>query len=329
MLILCANLVCALIVAVLDVRFLISFEVAWVGAMMIVRSSYRSVMRKVSECNSSLGIGNSSLTRPSREFEKFSLDEPSVLSRSNFSAQPTNLAQDTRIAEDLKDSKNPSLRGKSQIRAKQSKKKSNPCEAPESRPLRGAKNRIQGCSSATADFLLEADKRGTPPKSEKAAAFWEHNLNEVGGSGSGVQPFLRKESSESKWQNGENLADSASLRHCEARSAEAIQKNNNMDCHDSATQNLAMTKKSQKIAESDAQIAESTPESLPKKERFFIGAKISFGLFRLLSYAFLGISVIALINNGAFFAIPFLLGIALSTLTSAIYAVRKLHKETH
>ena len=47
--------------------------------------------------------GNLSLTRPSREFEKFSLDEPSVLSRSNFSAQPTNFAQDTRIANNLKD----------------------------------------------------------------------------------------------------------------------------------------------------------------------------------------------------------------------------------
>ncbi|MGX3011772.1 hypothetical protein ACWIUD_09500 [Helicobacter sp. 23-1044] len=215
MLILCANLVCALIVAVLDVRFLISFEVAWVGAMMIVWSSYRSVMRKISACgDSSLGIGNSSLTRPSREFEKFSLDEPLVLSHSNFSAQPTKLAQDTRIAEDLNDSKNPSLRG----------------------------------SEAT----------------------------------------------------------------------EAIQDSANAESNESCKQNAESN-------ENNTKIAESTPESLPKKERFFIGAKISFGLFRLLSYAFLGISVIALINNGAFFAIPFLLGIALSTLTSAIYAVRKLH----
>ena len=45
----------------------------------------------------------------------------------------------------------------------------------------------------SADFLLESDKRGTPPKSEKAAAFWR-----VGGAGRGVQPFLRKETSESK-----------------------------------------------------------------------------------------------------------------------------------
>ena len=43
--------------------------------------------------------GNSSLMRPSREFEKFSFDRRPALSHSNFSAQPTNLAQDTRIAD--------------------------------------------------------------------------------------------------------------------------------------------------------------------------------------------------------------------------------------
>ena len=41
---------------------------------------------------------NSSLTRPSRELEKSLLDRPLVLSHADFSAQPTNLAQDTRIA---------------------------------------------------------------------------------------------------------------------------------------------------------------------------------------------------------------------------------------
>ncbi|MGX3012156.1 hypothetical protein ACWIUD_11500 [Helicobacter sp. 23-1044] len=59
------------------------------------------------------------------------------------------------------------MRGSGEATTKQSIIKSNPCEAPETRPLRGAKNRIQGCRSATADFLLEAEKRGTPPKSEK------------------------------------------------------------------------------------------------------------------------------------------------------------------
>ena len=48
--------------------------------------------------------GNSSLTRPSRELEKSSFDRQQVLSHSDFSAQPTNLTQDTRIANNSKDS---------------------------------------------------------------------------------------------------------------------------------------------------------------------------------------------------------------------------------
>ncbi|MGX2983363.1 hypothetical protein [Helicobacter sp. 23-1045] len=52
--------------------------------------------------------------------------------------------------------------------------------------------------------MLEAEKRGTPPKSEKAAAFWC-----VGGAGRGVQPFLRGKTSESNKQNNETIADSA------------------------------------------------------------------------------------------------------------------------
>ena len=65
------------------------------------------------------------------------------------------------------------------------------------------------------------------------------------------------------------------------------------------------------------------PENLSKKERFFIGFKISFGLLRLLSYAFLGISIIALINNGAFHILPFLAGIATSSLSSAIFVAKR------
>ena len=64
-------------------------------------------------------MGNSSLARPSRELEKFSFDRQPALSQSNFSAQPTNLTQDTRIANDLRDSNNPSLRD-SQRESKQS-----------------------------------------------------------------------------------------------------------------------------------------------------------------------------------------------------------------
>ena len=50
-------------------------------------------------CNhSGTEVSNSSLTRPSRELEKSSFDRQLALSHSDFSAQPTNLAQDTRIA---------------------------------------------------------------------------------------------------------------------------------------------------------------------------------------------------------------------------------------
>ena len=65
------------------------------------------------------------------------------------------------------------------------------------------------------------------------------------------------------------------------------------------------------------------PENLSKKERFFIGFKISFGLLRLLSYAFLGISIVALINNGAFHILPFVAGIATSSLSSAIFVAKR------
>ena len=69
--------------------------------------------------------------------------------------------------------------------------------------------------------------------------------------------------------------------------------------------------------------SQDKPENLSKKERFFIGFKISFGLLRLLSYAFLGISIIALINNGAFYILPFLAGIATSSLSSAIFVAKR------
>ena len=62
-----------------------------------------------------------------------------------------------------------------------------PCEAPENSPASWCKKSGEASSSASADFLLEADKRGSPPKSEKAAAFWR-----VGGAGRGVQPFCEK-----------------------------------------------------------------------------------------------------------------------------------------
>ena len=60
----------------------------------------------------------------------------------------------------------------------------NSVRSTQTRPLRGAKNREQGRSSASADFLLEADKRGSPPKSEKRQLLGTH-FKKVGGSGAG------------------------------------------------------------------------------------------------------------------------------------------------
>ncbi|MGX3011796.1 hypothetical protein ACWIUD_09625 [Helicobacter sp. 23-1044] len=77
------------------------------------------------------------------------------------------------------------------------------CEAPKSRPLRGAKNREQTSSSASADFLLEADKRGTPPKSEK------RQLLASRGSGEGGAALLREKTNESNKLNDDTIENSA------------------------------------------------------------------------------------------------------------------------
>lgn len=58
-----------------------------------------------------------------------------------------------------------------------------------------------------------------------------------------------------------------------------------------------------------AKNAPPTPDNLPKKARFLLGIRASFGVFRLLSYGFIVLSAVALINNGAFFVAPFLLGV--------------------
>ncbi len=80
----------------------------------IVRNS---CFEKVALTNNPLS--NSSLTQSSREFGKSSLDRQQVLSRSDFPAQPTNLTQDTKIANsmvsntdssDLKDSPSPEIK---------------------------------------------------------------------------------------------------------------------------------------------------------------------------------------------------------------------------
>ena len=79
----------------------------------------------------------------------------------------------------------------------------------------------------SADFLLESEKRGTPPKSEKAAAFWR-----VGGAGRGVQPFLRKETNESK---SKRIASDLQIAKIDSSLTAFAQNDESVvDCHESA-----------------------------------------------------------------------------------------------
>ena len=99
---------CEIECAFLDSRFEVACEqLAQAKKVLESNKSFFFIVRnscfeKVALTNNPLS--NSSLTQSSREFEKSSLDRPLVLSHSDFPAQPTNLTQDTRIANDSKDS---------------------------------------------------------------------------------------------------------------------------------------------------------------------------------------------------------------------------------
>ena len=101
---------------------------------------------------------------------------------------------------------NPNLPNNADSAKSQNLNKKELCEAPENSPASWCKKSdSKGAVVPPADFLLEAEKRGSPPKSEKAAAFWR-----VGGAGRGVQPFLREKSSENNSnESAESTLDSA------------------------------------------------------------------------------------------------------------------------
>ena len=87
------------------VGFSVSKKVGIAVERNLIKRRFRAI------CREFFNVGNSSLARPSRELEKFSFDRQPALSQSNFSAQPTNLTQDTRIVNDLRESNESSLRG--------------------------------------------------------------------------------------------------------------------------------------------------------------------------------------------------------------------------
>ena len=103
----------------------------------------------------------------------------------------------------------------------------------ESRPLRGAKNREEGRSSASADFLLEAEKRGTLPKSEKRQLLGTH-FKKVGESGERGAALLREKTSEI---SGNGIAESKR----DSSVALLPQNDNFIDCHADSANLLAMT----------------------------------------------------------------------------------------
>ena len=93
------------------------------------------------------------------------------------------------------------------------------CEAPENSPASWCKkSESKGAVVPPADFLLEAESRGSPPKSEKRQLLGTH-FKKVGGSGAGGVALLREESNknsgkgiaESSTQNAESCLDSANL----------------------------------------------------------------------------------------------------------------------
>ena len=153
--------------------------------------------------------GNSSLGTPCGDFGNLGrFADFSPVSRPKFPKNSTTSTANTRIVKsnksDSSNSADSSLRGSGKATTKQSKQNKSARSAHlKSRPLRGAKNRIQGRSSASADFLLESDKRGSPPKSEK------RQLLARRGSGAGGAALLRKKTSESKKSKSDRFAKSS------------------------------------------------------------------------------------------------------------------------
>ena len=98
--------------------------------------------------------------------------------------------------------KYPSLRADSQNLRGNPHIKNNPCEAPENLPASWCKkSESKGAVVRSADFLLEAESRGSPPKSEKWQLLGTH-FKKVRGSGAGGAALLREKSSKNSGDGG-------------------------------------------------------------------------------------------------------------------------------
>ena len=158
---------------------------------------------------------NSSLGAPFALGENFGEQQtPSLVLSPKFS---TNTKLPPQILELDSNNNNSSKSNESSLRGRIAdlheaiQKNQSRVSATKSRPIRGAKNRNQTSSSASADFLLESELRGSPPKSEK------RQLLARRGSGAGGAALLRKEKAESK--SKEIVGNSRIAK---------------MDCHESA-----------------------------------------------------------------------------------------------
>ena len=203
----------------------------------LAQSYLRDIGPKIDFKNtkSSLGVGNSPLELHSADFGIFGASQtPSLVSAPKIPKNYESQTENPSVVDSLHES-NKKIKSKKPIKSfcyfwlSPKVESSLPLNSNllvarsanlESRPIRGAKNRNQTSISASADFLLESEKRGSPPKSEKAAAFWR-----VGGAGRGVQPFLRKEKGESK---SKEIVDDSRIAKID--SSPTAQNDESLDC---------------------------------------------------------------------------------------------------
>ncbi len=184
--------------------------------------------------NSFWGMTNSACGDFSRSASAHSLQRTPSASHSFASHNHENSLTILEFA----DSAELSLRGESMDTPKQSKQNNLHEVQTESRPIRGAKNRIQGCSSATADFLLESDKRGSPPKSEK------RQLLARRGSVVGGAALLRKENGDKDLVDSKADLSPKSCKKIDSKFAlnsrdldssltVSLKNDESLDCHES------------------------------------------------------------------------------------------------